>query len=90
MDFDVLGLCFVLTKFYGRNGTSIIVSAMLRSGDESKNAVSYTCLPICLFVYRHGLIEPSLALSFLCKPDDAEPKVLMLLPPLPASGIIGV
>ena len=47
---------------------------------------------VCLFVCFHidGLIQPSLALSSLCKLDDADPKVLMLLPPLPASGIIGV
>lgn len=48
------------------------------------------CLFVCLFVYRHGLTEPSLAVSSLCKLDDADPNVLMLLPPLPASGIIGV
>lgn len=47
------------------------------------------CLFVCLFVYRCGLIESS-PMSSLCKLDDADPNVLMLLLALPASGIIGV
>lgn len=49
-----------------------------------KMQVTQFHIPICLFVYlvvyRHGLIEPSLALSSLCKLDDGDPNVLMLLP----------